>query len=519
MKKLLSYLLCLALIATSVTGFVSVNAKTTEQQKQEEAANKVSTVLASKTNLKNKPKYIFMFIGDGMSFAQINSAQVYEGNNTPGEVELELLNFTQFPVAGVATTQDSTSFAPDSASTATSLSTGVKTHSGTIGLKVDKTTVVPTITELLKEQKNMKIGVVSNVTINHATPAAYYAHVLSRNDYYDIAMQMADSDFDYFGGGSINNATGSNKDQKSAYEVLEEKGYKIADTNEEILSLNKNSGKVYAVSPVLQDSGAMPYAMDTKEGDLQLADFVKKGIDVLDNKDGFFLMTESGKIDWAAHANDAKSVITDVLAFEDAIQVAIDFGKEHPSETLIIVTGDHETGGMTIGYAATGYDTAFDILDNQKISYVAFDELLGQMKKDDTDGLTFEEVMPVITENFGLVAPNGIDEKAAGLEVNPLEMTDGEYKKLQDGFVESMKEESTENDETYLLYGGYDALSISLTHIINNKAGIGWTSYSHTGVPVAVFATGVGADIFNGSYDNTDIFDKLVELTRIKVEK
>lgn len=518
MKKAISFVLCLAMIAAAVTGCASVDASTAEQQKQAEAAKKVSIELASKTELSKRPKYIFMFIGDGMSFAQINSAQVYEGNNTYGEIAPELLNFTQFPVAGVATTQDSTSFCPDSASTATSLASGVKTHSGTIGLEVDKETVAPTITELLKEQRKMKIGVVTSVTINHATPAAYYAHVVSRNDYYDIAMQMADSGFDYFGGGSISKATGANNDQKSAYEVLKEKGYTIADTKEEIMALGNQSGKVYAVSPVLQDSGAMPYSIDVKKGDLQLADFVKKGIEVMDNTNGFFLMTESGKIDWAAHANDAKSVISDVLAFEDAIQVAIDFGKKHPTETLIIVTGDHETGGMSIGYAATGYDTAFDILDSQKISYVAFDELIKNMKKQDADGLTFDEVMPVITENFGLVAPNGIDEKATGLEVNPLEMTEGEYARLQDGFTESMKETKTKTDETYLLYGGYDPLSVTLTHIMNNKAGIGWTSYSHTGVPVAVYATGVGADIFNGSYDNTDIFDKLVQLTKIKVD-
>ncbi len=508
MKKTLSYVLCLALLITTLAGFSSVSAFQDDQQ----SLIKVSTKLNSAINSKVAPKYIFMFIGDGMGYAQINSAQVYEGNNTSGEVAPEKLNFTQFPAAGVATTQDSTSFCPDSASTATSLASGVKTHSGTIGLMVDKTTVAPTITELLKEQKKMKIGIISNVTINHATPASYYSHVVSRNSYYDIALQMADSGFDYFGGGSISQATDKDKDKRSAYEILEEKGYQIADTKEEILALNKNSGKVYAVSPKLQDSGAMPYAMDTDEGDLQLADFVQKGIDVMDNKNGFFLMAESGKIDWAAHANDAKSVITDVLAFEDAIQVAIDFGKKHPYETLIIVTADHETGGMSIGYAATGYDTAFDILENQKMSYVAFDGLIGEMKKKDTNGLTFEEVMPVITDNFGLIAP---DETITD---NPMEMTAGEYKKLKDGFAESMKTEKTKNEDTAILYGTYDPLSVTITHIINNKAGVGWTSYAHTGVPVGVFATGVGASLFNGSYDNTDVFDKLVDITNVRVK-
>lgn len=519
MKRVISALLSCAIIAGTLTGCATANAQTNAINLNEKPA--ISRVLESKSKLTKAPKYIFMFIGDGMSLAQINAAQIYEGNNNKGFIESDLVNFSQFPVAGIATTQDSTSFAPDSASTATSLASGVKTHSGTIGLEKDLKTVAPTITEYLKQQKGMKIGVVSSVTINHATPAAYYAHSESRNNYYDIAMQMAHSGFDYFGGGSINKPTGNNKDQKNAYDVLEENGYTIADSKEEITALDNKSGKVYAVSPILQDSGAMPYAMDLKEGDLTLADFVKKGVEVLDNKNGFFLITESGKIDWAAHANDAKSVITDVLAFEDAVQVAIDFAEKHPSETLIIVTGDHETGGMTIGYAATGYDTAFNILDNQKMSYVAFDSLIGEMKKNDADGLTFEEVMPVITENFGLVAPNGIDEEAAGQTVNPLEMTEGEYAKLKAGFVESVKEKSerTKSDEASLLYGGYDPLSVSLTHIINNKAGIGWTSYSHTGVPVAVYAAGVGADLFNGSYDNTDIFHKLVDATNVRIKK
>ncbi len=516
MKKVISALLACAVLVGTLTSFTVANAQTDATGLNEKPA--ISKTLESKSKLTKAPKYIFMFIGDGMSYVQVNAAQAYEGNNNSGFVEANLLNFSQFPAAGIATTQDSTSFCPDSASTATSLACGVKTHSGTIGLEKDLKTVAPTITEYLKQQKGMKIGVVSSVTINHATPAAYYSHVVSRNSYYDIAMQMADSGFDYFGGGSINKPTGDNKDQKDAYDVLKEKGYTIADTNEEILALNDKSGKVYAVSPKLQDSGAMPYAMDLEEGDLTLADYVEKGIDVLDNKNGFFLMTESGKIDWACHANDAKATIEDVLAFEDAIQVAIDFAEKHPSDTLIIVTGDHETGGMTIGYAATGYDTAFDILDSQKMSYVAFDELINKMKKEDTDGLTFEEVMPVITENFGLVneIPSGSAEKSN----NPLELSDYEYNKLAASFKDSISSEFDKNsDENYLLYGGYNPLSVTLTHIINNKAGIGWTSYAHTGVPVAVYAVGVGADLFNGSYDNTDVFSKIVDAANVRLNK
>ena len=263
------------------------------------------------------PKYIFMFIGDGMSHVQINAAQVLKGNNTKGSVSLEKLTFTEFPVTGLQTTYDATSFCPDSASTATSLSSGYKTHSGVLGLGIDKQYVGKNIAERLKEQKDWKVGIVSTVTINHATPAAYYAHVPSRNNYYDIGIQMANSGFDYFAGGSINKAEDGGK--QSIYTLLEDEGYLVTDDKSEILSLSSKSGKVYAQSPRLQDGGAMPYAIDMDADDITLAQFVKKGIDVLDNEKGFFMMVESGKIDWACHANDAASEIRDLLAFDEAI--------------------------------------------------------------------------------------------------------------------------------------------------------------------------------------------------------
>ena len=494
-------LACLALLSAAFVGFTPQSA----------AAGAPETAVAAQTDAaasQAMPKYVFLFIGDGMSHVQVNAAQVYNGNNTAGEVTPGPLNFTQFPVAGVATTYDSTSFCPDSASTATSISCGVKTHSGVIGLNVDKTTAPDSITELLKAD-GRKIGIVSSVTINHATPAAFYAHIASRNNYYDIALQMANSDFDYFAGGEISQAYGATNNRLSAYSILANHGYTVTRTKEEIEALNSKSGKVYAVSPVLQDSGAMPYTVDAKDGDLTLADFVHKGIDVLDNDNGFFLMAESGKIDWACHANDALSTITDTLGFESAIEVAVDFMNEHPDKTLILVTGDHETGGMTIGYAATGYDTAFSILGQQKMSYIAFDELIGDIKEQNLN-LKLSDVMPVIKENFGLIAPSDAD---AAVEANAaFVLTDYEYAKLEAGFAESMKskEERTTSEEAALLYGTYDPLSVTLTHILNNKAGIGWTSYAHTGTPVPVYAIGAGAELFGGSYDNTDIFKKLV---------
>ena len=443
-----------------------------------------------------------MFIGDGMSSPQTNAAQVYNGNNVSGAIELEKLTFTQFPVVGLQYTQDSTSFCPDSASTATSLSSGFKTHSGVIGMGVDKVTAGETIAEKVKQQLGWKVGIISSVTLNHATPAAYYAHIASRNDYYEIGEQMAASGFDYFAGGSL-----LENDGDALYEVLEDAGYTVTSDRDTILSLNADSGKVYAVSPELQDDGAMKYALDMDEDDITLAEFVRKGIDVLYNEKGFFLMCEGGKIDWAGHANDAVANISDTIALDEAVEVALEFAFQHPDETLIIVTGDHETGGMTIGYAATGYDTAFDIMKNQKMSFVAFDEYVAKEKAAGT--FDFDRLMEMVEDEFGLTAP-GTDN-----DVPALVMNEYEYARLQKAY-EDDRTGNTDGYEESLLYGGYNPISITLTHIINNKAGIGWTSYAHTGLPVPVYAFGEGAEVFGGAYDNTEVAKKLFALCDVE---
>ena len=448
------------------------------------------------------PKYVFMFIGDGMSSPQTNAAQVYNGTNVSGAIELEKLTFTQFPVVGLQYTQDSTSFCPDSASTATSLSSGFKTHSGVIGMGVDKVTAGETIAEKVKQQLGWKVGIISSVTLNHATPAAYYAHIASRNDYYEIGEQMAASGFDYFAGGSL-----LENDGEALYEVLEDAGYTVTSDRDTILSLNADSGKVYAVSPELQDDGAMKYALDMDEDDITLAEFVRKGIDVLYNEKGFFLMCEGGKIDWAGHANDAVANISDTIALDEAVEVALEFAFQHPDETLIIVTGDHETGGMTIGYAATGYDTAFDIMKNQKMSFVAFDEYVANEKAAGT--FDFDRLMEMVEDEFGLTAP-GTDN-----DVPALVMNEYEYARLQKAY-EDDRSGNTDGYEESLLYGGYNPISITLTHIINNKAGIGWTSYAHTGLPVPVYAFGEGAEVFGGAYDNTEVAKKLFALCDVE---
>lgn len=469
---------------------------------------KEDAVVPTITDSGKTPKYVFFFIGDGMSYVQAHSVQIYHGVNKSPDLKLSKLAFTQFPALGMQYTQDATSFCPDSASTGTSMSTGIKTLSGVLAVGVDKQTAPENLSDKAIAQ-GKKVGIISSVTINHATPAVFYAHNESRNNYYEIAMDMVESGVTYFAGGTISKPTGKDKDKKDMYEILAESGYKIAKTKEEIMSLNKETGKVYAVTPVVQDSGAMPYQLDMKEDDLRLKDFVQKGIDVLDNENGFFMMVESGKIDWACHANDAKATIEDVKQLDDAVKVALEFAQKYPEETLIVVTGDHETGGMSIGQAGTGYDTRFELLANQKNSYVEFDKVMEEAIKANP-ALTFEQLMPLITEYYGLT------ESATGevdMDKNPMELSASEVELIKNALAENLKpqDQRTKSELTDLLYGGYEPISMTVTRILNNKAGIGWTSYSHTGTPLAVYAIGAKSTLFNGTYDNTEIFFKFLD--------
>ena len=459
------------------------------------------------SGLAEPAKYVFLFIGDGMSMPQVSAAGVFSTARSSSEPGFTHMEFSKFPVMGMAATFDEGSFITDSSSAATAIATGNKTLSGVLNMDTGKTKQYKTIAEYAREA-GMKAGVVTTVTLNHATPAAFYSRAPSRNDYYDIAVQLANSGFEYFGGGSIDQSTGSNKDQESAVEMARANGYSYINTIEDFNALAPGAGKVIAVNPVLQDGGAMKYEIDRKPGELSLADFVIKGIELLDNPMGFFFMVEAGKIDWACHANDAGSAIHDVLALNEAVRAALDFAAKHPAETLILVTGDHETGGMTIGYAGTQYSVYFDKITLQKRSFVAFNEEVLNPYKAQTpaDKAKLADLAPFIYESFGI----NFDSLGAL-----------QHKQLELAFRRSMGIETDQitDEERYLLYGGYEPLTVKLTQIMNQSAGLGWTSYSHTGLPVPVFAFGSHQEIFGGFYDNTDIFRKLAAAMKLNINE
>ena len=550
-KKIVSVLLAGMMLAAALTGCTGTgtqqeSAGQTGQSQEESLAPAESQASAESTGVEETqagvPKYVFLFIGDGMSYPQVQLTNYYlsasQGQNAgtvtvEGEEKTKLdsknnLTMMSFPIAGSAQTYDSTSFAPDSASTATSIATGKKTWSGSINVSEDFTQTYETIAEKLKAQKDMKIGILSTVNLNHATPAAFYAHQASRSSYYDIGLEMIDSGFDYFAGGGLLQPTGKEKDKEDLYALAEEAGYKVVQTQAEAEALKAEDGKVIAIDEHLADSSAMSYELDRAEEEWALADYVEKGIEVLDNDNGFFMMVEGGKIDWACHANDAASTITDTIALDNAVEKAVEFYNEHPEETLIIVTGDHETGGLTIGFAGTDYDTFLKNFENQKISYAKYDsDYVSGYKENKTD---FETVMKDVTELFGLQGPAGTDSETTqqkdSADQHPesdndgaLVMTEYEYGQLKAAYETTMSrtgEEAEFAQDEYIRYGSYEPLTVTITHILNNTSGINFGSYAHTGLPVEVLVQGVGAESFDGYYDNTDIYSKMAALLGVQ---
>lgn len=427
----------------------------------------VSLTLAGK-----EPKYIFLFIGDGMATPQRMIADEFSRKTGKGQLVINLL-----PFHATTRTSSANNLVTDSAAAATAIACGTKTNNGMLGVDPAQKRLTSVAEEA--RDKGRKVGIVTSVTLNHATPAGFYGHRKSRSQAYDLGLDLVASHFDFFAGGGISK---HDRGPKSIYDLAKEAGYTITSGREEMKAL-KPGKKAIAIAA--SRSSAMPYDIDRDPACPSLAEMTEKAIEMLSNSPkGFFLMVEGGSIDWAGHANEAAANLFEVLALDQAVKAAMKFYEKHPDETLIVVTGDHETGGMTMGFAGTGYAIYMERLALQKHSSVKFHRLLAKALKAKPD-MTFEEVKPLLAENYGFI----FDSK----EKHPMNITAKELQLLQDAFA-TKKLPQTANI------------------IMSGKAGIGWTSGSHTALPVLTTAIGAGAENFTGFIDNTDIAKKLKDL-------
>ena len=435
------------------------------------------------------PKYVFYFIGDGMGLNQVVATQYYL-RSCQGELGITPLGFAQFPYTGIATSYSASSDVTDSAAGGTALATGHKTYNGAIGVDVDGRAVT-SIAELA-HRSGARVGIATSVTINHATPASFYAHQPSRNDYYEIGTQLAASGFEFFAGGDFaEKANPSDPSAPHLYNITREAGYAIARGYDEYEVLSADADKVLLIQKADMVEEALPYAIDAREGDLTLTQVTTAAIDHLydkRHKEGFFLMVEGGKIDYACHANDAATALREVVDFDRAIGVAYDFYLQHPKETLIIITADHETGGMTLGNGS--YALNFKALQAQQVSQPGFSRIVNRMRHESKDSVTWSQMQQALKVNFGFwdtISLSERDEKAL-------------YSEFERSFTGEKNIKMAES-----LYYRDEPISALAVRILNRIAMVSWPVGSHTAAYVPIFAIGNGAEQFVGQMDNTDI--------------
>lgn len=400
------------------------------------AQNSYNTINKTTPSPENKAKYVFFFIGDGMGLAHVSLTEAYKATKA-GKIGSEPLLMTQFPVLGLATTYSARNMITCSSASGTALASGYKTYNAMVGLKPDSTKVHQ-ISYKLKEL-GYRIGIMSTVQLDNATPACFYAYNENRRNYYDISMQLPLSGFDFFGGGGFEGAEKEKVEnaKKNIYAQIDKYGYTIAYGVDDYKA-KKNGGtkdKMILLQPSKEKADKiLPFAYERTAEDLTLSQVVESAIDFLyePNGKGFFMMCEGGKIDWAAHNNDLAGVIFETLDMDDAVRVAYDFYCQHPNETLIVITADHETGGLALG---------------RKSGYV-FD----------------------------------------------LSTVDDFVKPIRNGEV--ILEDFIKKDNLIK---------------IDSVARIAWTTGSHTGIHVPVYALGVGSELFAGRMNNTDIPIKIMK--------
>jgi alkaline phosphatase len=279
------------------------------------------------------PKNVILLIGDGMGLAQVCHARFSSS---------EPLSMDSMPTAGFVQTHSADATVTDSAAAGTALATGYKTNNGMISTLPDGKPV-RTILEVA-EKMGKSTGIVTTVIITDATPAVFGSHVPSRKQQADIAPQYVQEEIEVvLGGGKqffIPKAQPESKREDGRDLIAEAKsaGYEFVDTREGLLSAKgKRLLGLFAAG-----------SMTTEAPEPSLAEMAEKAISVLSaDKDGFFVMIEGGKIDYKCHANDAAGCLKEVLEFDAAVGKALDFARKR-DDTLVIVTADHETGGMSI---------------------------------------------------------------------------------------------------------------------------------------------------------------------------
>lgn len=438
------------------------------------------------------PKYIFYYIGDGMGMGPAVAAEMYNrqvlGNDMP-------ITMMQFPVSGMCLTYSANSPVTDSAAAGTALSTGFKTKNSMLGMNPD-TVAVYSVAKAL-QLDGYGVGLVTTCAPDDATPGAFFAHVPNRGMYYEIGVQAAHSGYQFMAGGDLRGLKDREGTPTDLLEVLEKNQVTLVRGPQQMEQTVAD--RVILVGEEGCDANNIGYAIDSVADAMSLVYLTEQCIRQLERltPEAFFMMVEDGNIDHALHANDGGAAVKDVLRFNEALGLAYDFYKEHPDETLIVVTADHDTGGLAIGGKFTGYNAHLELIDYQRVSKEAFEKYCRSMLKSKRR-YDWPDMQRYLTENFGFWSA--------------IKLTEAQEAALKDKFEATFQLRNSEDQKT--MYANFNQFAVEVFKIFNDHAGLAFVATSHTGNPVPVFAVGVGAERFTHLNNNIEIPATILDLVK-----
>ena len=440
-----------------------------------------------------KVKYVFYFIGDGMGVNEVIGTNLYDQANGQGNV-----NFTGFPVVNFITTVSANSLVTDSSAAGTALASGTKIDNGVVGVDPDGNWT-GNLTEWA-HAAGFGTGVATSVGVNHATPASFVAHTASRNGYEEISLQMIDSPVDFMAGATFLTNRGSGHDAAYFEHKADSAGIAIFKGPAAIRGIDVTKPRVLCLSAKAEDS--IPYAIDRKEDDTRLADFTDAGIRYLEaryGKKGFFFMIEGGKVDYAGHGNDAATCFQEVNDMAESVDLALAFLARHPKQTLIVITADHETGGLMLGSGR--YEMHPDRLARQ---HASVDALTDQFR-----AKFFPEGQPFKTPTWDAVKAFFAEEVGMWGDVQVSERVE---KDLKDIYDQTFGKGGDRNLSEENLYSSNFQIVADVVRALDRAAGYQWSFGSHSGSPVGLYVTGACAEEFNTVRDNAEIAPLIAKL-------
>ncbi|ACA88392.1 alkaline phosphatase [Shewanella woodyi] len=396
------------------------------------------------------PKNIVIMIGDGMGPAYTSAYRYYKNN--PDTEEIEQTVFDRLLVGSASTYPAKISgYVTDSAAAATALATGIKSYNGAVSVDIHKRPIT-TIMEQAKK-RGLATGIAVTSQINHATPAAFLTHNESRRNYDEIAKSLLNTDTDVMLGG------GKRYFPAKLIQQFEAKGYQYLSDFSQLETAS--SPKVIGLFADVQ----LPWAINER-GAHKLSKMTSKALELLSkNQDGFVLLVEGSLIDWAGHNNDIVTAMAEMDEFANAIEVVEQYARQH-NDTLMLVTADHNTGGLSIG-AEGEYIWKTDII-------------------------------------------NGVSTSPDVIATRALKYDDWQTK-----VSDALGFKLSQNEETQLSLArmqGVEVMTTAIKNLIDTRSFTGWTTGGHTGVDVQIFASGPASTLFSGFQDNTDIANKLMSL-------